>query len=147
MAVRVVEEVDEHLADEHRVDLDIGKHGRDLEVDRSLPDAGTERHEGVGDEVEDRAGDGVDLEDASLESAHVEQAGHQMSQPVGLTLEQPVELIGVGRAEVILLIAQRRGGHLHRGERGPEVVGDRAEQVLPDPVDLFEQLGALGLRS
>ena len=51
--------------------------------------------------VADRGGDGPDLEHAGVDPGHVEQAGDQAGQPVGLDVDELVQLVGV-------LVGQRR---------------------------------------
>ena len=42
-------------------------------------------------------------------------------------------------------VQERRRRHLHGGQGGAQVVGDRAHQCVPQAVDLLQQLGAKGL--
>ena len=42
-------------------------------------------------------------------------------------------------------VQERRRGHLHRGQRRAQIVGDRTHQRVPQPVDLLQQLRTHGL--
>jgi hypothetical protein len=96
MAIGIVQEVSEYLADEKLVDVD--KIIRYLERDRMLTESRVEGIDHLSDQDPRGAGTAADLEDAGVDSSHVEKAGHQAGQTVRLDVDQLMKLgcVGVG---------------------------------------------------
>ena len=135
VAVGVVEQVDEHLADEHRVDVHVGQSVGELQVDRPVSEGGAQA--GRPRRPPGRAtAAGPSLARSSTPASiavHVEQAGHQAGEAVGLRRRSVRGARGHRRRRGCSRVEQGRRRHLHRGEWGPQVVGDRAEQVPGAP--------------
>ena len=94
--VGVVQQVGQHLTDQQWVDVDQGQVAGDRAVDRTAPERRPEAgHRGV-HQLPDGRRAPPDLEHAGIDAGHVEQAGDQAGEPIGLDVDQSVQLVGVG---------------------------------------------------
>jgi hypothetical protein len=70
------------------------------------------------------------LQHPGLDAAHVEQVLHEVGEAVRLHIDKPGQALpGLG-ADVEPGVGQRGRRCLDRGERRPQVVGDRGDQGL-----------------
>ena len=83
--------------------------------------------------------DVVELEDrgTGVEPADLEQVGQQRLEAVQLDLQQ-LGGPGGGRVEPGPGVVQHVAGHPHRGQRGPQLVGDVRDEPALDPAELLE---------
>jgi len=144
VAAGVVEQVGQHLVQSHRVD----QHRRQLlgHVDLDpLPGGGPGPAHHRAHHLADRALDQPGVKGAGLDARHVEQVVDQPGQPVGLGVDDGQELLPLGVAPADLPVEQAGRRRLDRGQRGPQVVGDRVEQGGPQPVGLLQGHGPVAL--
>ena len=137
MALGVVEQVGEHLPHQQMVDVHGGEVVGQVEVDLV---AGQQRAHGRGGfayQVEHRPRHPFHPQHPRLEAGHVEQAGDEARQPVGLDVDELVELVLVGGRHRLGQVEQRRRRQLDGRQRGAQIVGHRAHQRLAEAVGLL----------
>ena len=136
----VLDEVDEHLLDQDRVEGHERQIARDAGADGSAPQPVVEPVEGGADDLLERLRLLLDLERARVEAGHVEQVANEAVQPERLLVrrhDQRAALRFVGGSAVP---EERAHGAGHDGEGGSEVVRHRAEKG----VSKLLRLGAQG---
>src|SRR3989442_12938541 len=84
---------------------------------------------------------------AGLEAREVEQLAHEAVEPIGLDLDRVEQRAAILWRQVEGGALQALAGRLDRGQRGAEVVADRAQDRRLDGVATAERLGVEGLAS
>ena len=84
----------------------------------------------------------VGRERAGLDPAQAQQVGDDAVEPLGL-VDHQAEQLGAGRLVVRRARPEVGGDGADRGQRGPQVVGDRGQQGAALAVDLLERLPPL----
>ena len=134
---RVVEDVDEQLAQPGRVGLDdqVGGHRRP----RTAPVRPAAATWPTDSSTSERSATGSrsSSHDPRLQPGELEQVVDQPAQPLGL-LERGAEVLGVGGHDAVGEVLEQRG---HRRERRTQLVGDGRDQVAALAVDGGEVLG------
>ena len=82
---------------------------------------------------------------AGLEPGHLQEVVHEAIQAIGLLLDRVRELAPGRGVERGFLLHQGAGGAGDGGQRRPEIVRDRAEERVAEPVRLGPEAGLLGL--
>ena len=133
---RIVEDVEQGLLEQHRIDVEHRQVGLDVELDPVMARILPARRKRAADDLVEIVERGVQHERAGLEPRHVEQVGDETVEPLGFldhgADELDLLLVGQRTGE----IAQRAGGAEDRGERRLEVVGNRGQQRGAQPVGL-----------
>jgi len=86
----------------------------------------------------------VHLDGAGLQARHRQQVAHQAVEPIGFGVGRLQELVARWRIEPPLLQESARGAR-DGGEGRAQIVRDRAEQGVPEPLGLDLELRLLGL--
>ena len=139
----IVEQVEQHLLEEHRVDVDHRQVVREVDGDVVAGEHPAGALQGAADDLGEIVRGPVRGDGAGLEPGHVEQIGDEAIQPLGFG-EDGGEEVGAGfLVQVVGEVAQRPGRPDDGGERRAQVVGDRGEQRLAQAVGLGGAHGAL----
>jgi two-component system sensor histidine kinase KdpD len=137
----IIEKVRDDLLHEHLVDVDGGQVDRHLDVDGVR--AHRARLKRTIDDIAHRNDRPSQLERARADPRHVEQVGHEAVQCVSAFFDEREELVAIMLVERAGSgVAQRAHSGFHRGERRAKVVRDGADELGPQLVDPFQELGA-----
>ena len=143
VAQRVLGQVHDDPLEDGRVGEDLGQRVRDVD----------QEPRGRRVQVVQRAGHDLVQPDrarehgqrAGLQPAHVQQVADQVGEPVQRLVRGGEQLVAVLGRPVHVRRAQAGDRGLRGGQRGAQVVADRAQQRGPHPVGGRDRLGRLGL--
>ena len=135
----VVEQVDQHLLEQHHVEVEHGQVGLEVDRDAVLRQRRGRPLQGRADDLAEVDGLPVEHDPARFETGHVEQVGDEPAQALGLVLDRGRELVAGRRVVEGIVLAQRRHCASDGGERGLEVVRERRQQRGTQPLRLDRQ--------
>jgi hypothetical protein len=142
---RVVQQIDQHLLDQHVVN----RHQRqilwNLRVHAPIGELLAEAAQRRADDLFERMPFLAQLQGAGLEPRHLQKVLDQTVEPVGLFAHRFQEALACRRVELRAVVQHGGGGALDRGQRRSQIVRDRAEQRVAEALGLHAHLGLLRL--
>ena len=128
MLERVLEQVEQHLFDEHVVHGHERQVPRQLDVERPARGLRLEPMQSRADELLERMPGSADLDGARFESRHRQQVSDETVQPARLVRGGLQQLAPLGSRQRVLLLEQRRRDPGDHGERGAQVMRHRRQE-------------------
>ena len=132
----IVEEIEQHLLEQHGVEREHRQVGRELDLDAMLRQDLAGALQRAADDLAEVVQRGVGHDRAGFELGHVEQVGDEAVEPLGLVDDGRQQLGLGGVVERAATVAQRPGRAEDRGERRLEIVRDRGQQRRAQPLGL-----------
>src|SRR5258705_12635557 len=140
---RVVQDVKEHLLEQHRVELQHRQIGGELERDLVAHQDFAGTAQCAADDLADIVARGIRHDGAGFQLGHVEQVGDEAVEPLGLVDHGGEQIPLLQFAQAAGKIAHRGGGAEHRGQRRLEIVGDRSQERRAQTLRLHGALDAI----
>ena len=141
----VVQNVDEHLLDEEGIEGHQRQVGGQVDVDTAIAETLLHADQRAADHLFQGLPVLSNPDAAGLEPRHLEQVLHQAVQAVGLLVNRLRELASRRGVEARLLLDQSAGRAGDGRQRGAEIVGDGAEQGVPESLRLGAEVRLLSL--
>ena len=135
----VGEQVAQHLDDAQSIRHDPGQVRRQVDVKVVPAPAAQERVPGLVHQDGYVHGSGSYRQVARLDVRHVEQIAYQLAHPVGLRVDDPVELERLGGVQRGGGVQQGGDGAFDRGQRGAQLVAHHAQELGAQPLQLFQR--------
>ena len=138
---RIVEQVEQHLFEEHRVDPNHGQIRWQVHIDpmvcQDLPRTGKR----CANDVIELMHTEIRFDRAGFKPCHVEQVGDEAVEPLGFVEDRRQQILLCRLFQSVGEFPERSGRAHDRGERGLQVVRYRGEQRRAKAVGFRGQLG------